>query len=269
MEIAWSLVLFTALTGCGGWLFAGVAIDEFAQKTSKANFTSAVVALVLMIVGGLASVTHLAHPENMLAALNHPTSGIFVEAVLVGIAAAFIIVYLIAYGRNATVRRICAVAGAVVGAALSFMAGHSYLMDAVSTWNTMLLPLAYLGTAAASGLGLYALVAALRHGQTTPADMKIAFILLTVGGIAAALTALLYLMGVMDAADVVLVAVGAVAVGGIVPLACGVAGLKASAGSATALAAVATVCALIGAVCLRCAMWMAYVPLENFFGIAL
>ena len=268
MEIAWSLVLFTALTGCGGWLFVGVAIDEFTQKTSKANFISAIVALVLMIVGGLCSVTHLAHPENMLAALNHPTSGIFVEAVLVGIASAFIIVYLIAYGRNATLRRICAVAGAVVGVALSFMAGHSYLMDAVSNWNTMLLPLAYLGTAAASGFGVYALIAGIRHGQTTEADLKIAFILLTVGGIAAALTSLLYLMGVMDAADLMLVAVGAVAVGGVEPLACGVAGLKAT-NSATLLAAIATVGALIGAVCLRCAMWMAYVPLENFFGIVM
>lgn len=268
MEIAWSLVLFTALTGCGGWLFAGVAIDEFAKKTSKANFTAGIVALVLMIVGGVASVTHLAHPENMLAALNHPTSGIFIEAVLVGIASAFIIVYLVAYNRNETVRRVCAVAGAVVGVALSFMAGHSYLMDAVYTWNTMLLPLAYLGTAAASGLGAYALVAAIRHNETTPADLKIAFILLAAGGVAAALTSLLYLTGVMDAADVLLVAVGAVAVGGIVPLACGIAGLKA-ANSALVLSLVATACALIGAVCLRCAMWMAYVPLENFFGIAL
>lgn len=268
MEIAWSLVLFTALTGCGGWLFAGVAIDEFAKKTSKANFVAAIVALVLLIVGGLCSVTHLEHPENMMAALNHPTSGIFIEAVLVGIAAAFVIVYLVAYNRNEMLRRICAVVGAVVGVALSFMAGHSYLMDAVYTWNTMLLPLAYLGTAAASGLAVYALVAAIRHNETTPADMKIAFVLLAVGGVAAALTSLLYLTGVMDVADMVLVAVGAVAVGGVVPLACGIAGLKA-ANSATVLAAVAVAGALIGAVCLRCAMWMAYVPLENFFGITL
>ncbi|MCI8468252.1 MAG: dimethyl sulfoxide reductase anchor subunit [Eggerthellaceae bacterium] len=264
MEIAWSLVLFTALTGCGGWLFALVAVDEFAKRTTRVNFPAAVVALVLLAVGGLASVTHLAHPENMLAALNHPTSGIFVEAVLVGIAAAFTFVYLVSYHRSEPVRRICAVAGAVCGVALSFMAGHSYLMPAIATWNTMLLPLAYLGTAMASGVALYCAIAGLRKDE---GDLRTYFVLLAASGAVAALTSLAYVMAASALADIWLIGLGgAVVVGGVAPAALGLAGVARPA-LRPALAWAACACALIGAVCLRVSMWLAYVPLENFFGL--
>lgn len=266
MEIAWSLVLFTALTGCGGWLLASVAIDEFAQKTPKADFPSAVCALALLVVGGLASVTHLAHPENMMAALNHPTSGIFIEAVLVGVAALFAIIYLLVFGRNELARRICAVGGAVFGVALSFMAGHSYLMAAIATWNTMLLPLAYLGTAMASGVALYCLIGCLRsEGENASAF----FALLAVSGVAAALTGVLYFSHAGSLVDVTpLCAIGTIGLGGLVPAVGGVLAVKRPAWrSGVALASL--LCAAVGALCLRAAMWLAYVPLENFFGLTL
>ena len=94
MEIQWSLVLFTVLTGGAGWALGCVAVDEFTQKTKNdTNFIAAIVAIALAAVGGIASVTHLSHPENMLAALSHPTSGIFTEALLVGLTAVFALCY--------------------------------------------------------------------------------------------------------------------------------------------------------------------------------
>lgn len=266
MEIAWSLVLFTALTGCGGWLLASVAIDEFAQKAPRADFPSAVCALALLVVGGLASVTHLAHPENMMAALNHPTSGIFVEAVLVGIAAFFAIVYLLAYGRNDLVKRVCAVGGAVFGVALSFMAGHSYLMAAIATWNTMLLPLAYLGTAMASGVALYCLIACLcSEGEETSAF----FALLAASGVVAMLTGALYFSHAGSLAEVTpLCVIGTVGLGGLLPAVGGALAMKRPAWRSS-IALASFLCAAVGALCLRVAMWLAYVPLENFFGLTL
>lgn len=62
MEIQWSLVLFTALTGMGGCMFACVAADEFLGRAKAAAFPAAVAALVIAVAGGLASVTHLSHP---------------------------------------------------------------------------------------------------------------------------------------------------------------------------------------------------------------
>ena len=87
MDIQWSLVLFTALTGMGGWLFFFICLNVFVRKTDKGAFAGTATALALTVVGGLASVTHLSHPDRMLGALQHPTSGIFTEALLVGLLA--------------------------------------------------------------------------------------------------------------------------------------------------------------------------------------
>ena len=38
MDIQWSLVLFTALTGMGGWLFFFICLNVFVRKTDKGAF---------------------------------------------------------------------------------------------------------------------------------------------------------------------------------------------------------------------------------------
>ena len=57
MDIQWSLVLFTALTGMGGWLFFFICLNVFVRKTDKGAFAGTATALALTVVGGLASVT--------------------------------------------------------------------------------------------------------------------------------------------------------------------------------------------------------------------
>ena len=154
MEIQWSLVLFTALTGMGGCMFACVAADEFLGRAKAAAFPAAVAALVIAVVGGLASVTHLSHPDRIMGALSHPTSGIFTEALLVGCLCVCVVVYLVLVKREAAAgaRKAVAVIGAVFGVLLSFMAGESYLMEARPNWCSQLLPLGYLLTAVSEGI---------------------------------------------------------------------------------------------------------------------
>ena len=157
MDIQWSLVLFTALTGMGGWLFFFICLNVFVRKTDKGAFAGTATALALTVVGGLASVTHLSHPDRMLGALQHPTSGIFTEALLVGLLAIVMIAFLVMLRRgiDGGALKAVAVVGMALGALMSFMAGQSYLMSAIAAWNTELLPLGYLGTAAASGAAAY------------------------------------------------------------------------------------------------------------------
>ncbi|MDE8703664.1 dimethyl sulfoxide reductase anchor subunit, partial [Adlercreutzia equolifaciens] len=89
-------------------------------------------------------------------ALSHPTSGIFVEAVHIGLLAVAVIVYLVCVKREiAGGIKASAVCGMIFGVALSYMAGHSYIMAAIETWNTMLLPSGYLLTALPMGSSLY------------------------------------------------------------------------------------------------------------------
>ena len=162
MEIQWSLVLFTALTGMGGCMFACVTADEFLGRAKAAAFPAAVAALVIAVVGGLASVTHLSHPDRIMGALSHPTSGIFTEALLVGCLCVCVVVYLVLVKREAAAgaRKAVAVIGAVFGLLLSFMAGESYLMEARPNWCSQLLPLGYLLTAVSEGIAAYLVVVA-------------------------------------------------------------------------------------------------------------
>ena len=268
MEIQWSLVLFTALTGTAGWMYACVAADEFLKKAPKSAFVASIVAFVVAVVGGLASVTHLSHPDRMLNALQHPTSGIFVEAALIGCFCVCVAIYaiMVKRGVSESARKVVVVIGAAFGIALSFMAGESYMMEARPNWNTPLLPLGYLGTAIPAGVAAYLTVVAARKEID---DAKPYAVTLLVGGVVAAVTALAYGLsaGALDATTGMLLALCVVGAG-VVPAACG-AVLRTKANSLLALAAASLVCALVGAVAYRCIMWLITVPVSDLLGIVL
>ena len=258
MEIQWSLVLFTALTGMGGCMFACVAADEFLGRAKAAAFPAAVAALAIAIVGGLASVTHLSHPDRIMGALSHPTSGIFTEALLVGCLCVCVVVYLVLVKREAAAgaRKAVAVIGAVFGVLLSFMAGESYLMEARPNWCSQLL------TAVSEGIAAYLVVVA---AKAKGADVAPYGRALLVGGVLAAVGAAAYVLwaGPADGVQWALLVV-AVLGAGAVPAACG-ALLGKKPESLMAMAAGSLACAFVGAVSYRCIMWLITVPIANLF----
>lgn len=156
MSIQWSLVIFSLFSGVGGCLFAFIGVNELTQWSKKKTLVQSIVALVLLVVGGFASVTHLSHPARVLNALSHPTSGIFIEAVLIGLTILCIVIYLVCAQRNADgAAKAFGVVGGALGLVFAFMSGHSYMMQANGAWNTLLLPVGYLTTALAVGAGLW------------------------------------------------------------------------------------------------------------------
>jgi anaerobic dimethyl sulfoxide reductase subunit C (anchor subunit) len=199
----------------------------------------------------------------MLAALGHPTSGIFTEAVLVGITAIFAIVYLVMLKREASDagRKVVICIAAAVGIVLSFMAGASYMMAARASWNTFLLPLGYMATAIPAGVAAYLTVAAARK-QKIEAPLPT---ILLAGGIIAAVCAALYAFASGQLANSILyIWVMAVLVGGLLPAVLGYM-LQKKPESALSFAAVALLGALIGSVAFRCFMWLAATNVDNFF----
>ena len=185
MDIQWSLVLFTAIASCGTWVSVGVAVDELRGLTQRTNLVASVLALVLAVVGGIASVTHLSHPDRIMAVLSHPTAGIFLEALLIGLFIAAVAVYVILLKRDASAgaRKAVAVLAAVIGIVFSFASGYSYMMEARTTWNTITLPLGYLGFGAASGLSLYLLLVACK--KESAEAVKLAGLETVIGGVLA------------------------------------------------------------------------------------
>lgn len=262
MSVQWSLVLFTVFTGAGGWMAACLAFDAFSKRHEKTVLTASVVALICLVAGGLFSVTHLAHPNNMLAALSHPTSGIFTEAVLVFIAAAGVAVYAFTMWRHAgeSVGKVCLVIGAIAGVLLSFMAGASYMMSSCRVWNTPLLPLAYLGTAAPLGITAYLTLVHVKENELDARLAKVAFI----AGIVGIVTALLYTFasGVVGNALTAGLVAALLALVGTVLVAVSAFKLNQKSGALVGLALVAF---FVTAVLVRVAMWLAFSPINALF----
>ncbi len=261
MEIQWPLALFTLLTAMGGCMFGFVALNEFTHKSKVSGLMPGIVAGIIVIVGGICSVFHLAHVERIMNALSHPTSGIFIEIALVAATVVCIAVYLILLWRKIDGGvKVFAVLGAIAGLALSFMAGHSYMMEAVSAWNSYLLPIGYLMTGLPMGATLYWALCC--KDQDSGKFMAICTL---VCGILALLSVGAYAIfaGAFAGAATLWVVLGALILAGVVPIVTGALGIKSP---GTTIAWVTFVCVTIGACLYRILMWIDYNGVFGFFG---
>ena len=165
MEIQWSLVLFTALSGAGAWLVACAGLDAFRGLARKTVVPAVICGIALIIVGGIASATHLSHVDRIMAVLAHPAPGIFLEALLLGIDVVVAAVFLVLYKREASAGalKVLGVVAVAMAAIFSYSCGSSYMMSSQLAWNTVALPLGYLGGAMASGTALWYVLCAVRQ----------------------------------------------------------------------------------------------------------
>ena len=264
MENQWSLVLFTALTGMGGCMCSPAWRSMSSPGRAKAAaFPAALVSLIVAVVGGLASVTHLSHPDRIMGALSHPTSGIFTEALLVGCLCVCVVVYLVLLKREvgAGARKVVAVIGAVFGVLLSFMAGESYLMEA----RPVQPPAAAARLLADGRAGASPRTPGGCGREAKDADVAPVGRALLIGGVLGAAGAAAYVLwaGPADGVQWALLAVAVIGAG-VVPAVCGALAGK-NPGSLMAAAGGSVACAFVGAVSYRCIMWLITVPIANLF----
>ncbi|SDE96685.1 dimethyl sulfoxide reductase anchor subunit family protein [Sporomusa acidovorans] len=154
MSIQWPLVFFTLFVGLGCGTFVGsVILTEWYGKAKQIRTISSLIAIVALGIGGLSSTMHLGHPERMFGALGHPTSGIFMESTMIFLLGLTIIIYLLAVRRNASdaTCKLIGTIGVVLAVALAFVNGDAYVMAAIPAWNTWILPLLYVASAAVMG----------------------------------------------------------------------------------------------------------------------
>ena len=154
MSIEWSLVFFTLFVGLAAGVFTGIAISEWTGGSAKqVRFPGAALTLVALAIGGVSSVLHLGHPERIFGALEKPGSGIFMEALLIGIFGLIVIFYLVALRRGASnlVCKLLATLGAIPAVWLAFAVGQTYMMPSRPAWDAWILPILYLASAAVMG----------------------------------------------------------------------------------------------------------------------
>lgn len=268
MDIQWALVLFTVVAGAGAWLFASSMLASLLKKGQAPGKVESIAAFALLVVGGCLSVLHLKHVDRILEALNHPTSGIFIEAAMIGVTCLLVAIYfvMLVRGTSEKARTVIGVFAMIVGVVFTYACGSSYLMGARPAWTTVALPLAYFGTAAAAGAGLNLLIKAILKAEKP--ELGFAGVIAAASafvGIVASAAFCIHASAWIEAADngalaVVAVAFVALAVEALI-------GILAWRKPETALAmgALSVAAGVVAAVALRVAMWLIGTPVLDFF----
>lgn len=274
IDIQWPLVLFSLIAGSGGIVFASASLAGVLRKSGiQARFVATIVAMVMLVVGGCLSLLHLALPQNVMAAITNifGFSGISIELVLLGSTLVVAFIYAIILKREVsdTARNVVGIIGIVLGVLLAFFCGHGYVMDGRPLWNIELLPLAYLGTAAAAGALVFGLIQTKLGDQ--PED---------IAGLGKVFLGAAVLALVTVAAFVIFLAVNGGLVGSalafaiatlvfnVVALACAVTLLKAEPAKQAVFLGAGAASALVAGLLLRCLMWATSVGFLSLFEIA-
>lgn len=270
-KIQWPLVLFSMLAGCGGCCFAFAGVAGALGESTTVTLWATGISLVLVVVGAVCSMMHLATPRHAFAAVTHllSFSGISVELIMLGVVSALMVAYGAAclWFDNELVRLVLGMAGALAGVVLAFVTGHGYLISSKPTWNTKKLPLAYTGTALVAGGFLYAAVS-VATGGVWAMELPVK-LLLAACAVFSAVTVSAYLghLGMQTAKkNPTLFWVGIVVCGLVVPLACAAILLAPLPSMAfVAVAAVGFVAAMAGGLSLRMLMWIVGAGFLFFF----
>ncbi len=155
MSIQWELLLFSLLVALGMGCFAFVAVTEWLGKLESIRLPGAITSLVALGIGGMISAMHLGHPERVFHILGNIKSGIAQEFILTAIIGAIIVLYialLIWKGASAQARKNVAAIGLIVAVVVTFSTGRIYVLGSRPAWNTYIIPILYVATAAALGM---------------------------------------------------------------------------------------------------------------------
>ncbi len=280
MEIQWPLVFYFLLTCLGAGALAFVGVAEWLGKAERTRMPAALTALAAMAAGGIASAFHLGHVERVVNVLGNLGSGISQDMILTALAGLAILVYIVMMRRGSSVgaRKSVAIVGLALALVLSLRMGASYILPARPAWNTFLLPLLYVASAAVLGLfSAYVWAARKEEKATVTGVNKATLIALAVQALVViGYVIFLALAPYQDptrsafrllAGDLALAFwLGVVVVGLAVPLALTmrVQTAKDKAGNPLGIAALGLGCVLVGAVVFRGIIYVLGTSIEQF-----
>ena len=183
MEIQWTLVFFTLLACMGCGLFGAIAVVGLGNP-SFVSKKGVLLALIMLAVGGLSSVFHLAHPFNALYVLTKLNTEFGKELLLMAAVGILMIIYLLRADKaSAGGKRTLCTLSVIAAAWMAFQAGVTYVLVARSSWNTFLLPLSYLASACALGCIAFGLIVRNASAQVLARMRLASFIAIIAQGI--------------------------------------------------------------------------------------
>ena len=192
MAVQWPLLIFSVLLGASSGIMIFLGIGEIKGTFKKVRFPLALIALILLAVGGCASALHLGHLDRALYILGNVSSAFSRELFAVGFTGLMTLIYVILSRKDYPgATKVFGILAAIGGILLPLIAGASYMMPARPAWDSFALPLMYLGT----GIGMgFVLSAAYVYMKDDDGDKALSLTLATVGIIASIVVTLVYVV---------------------------------------------------------------------------
>ena len=159
MELEWPLILFTTFIAWCGGLFGTQCLMALRGKGAKTQLAAWITSAVLLVIGGISVFMHLQHWERIFNGFGHITSGITQEFIAIILIAVCALVYIYQLIKKGGVQKPVCIVGLILSIALVAVTGHSYMMAALPTWNTVLQILSLIGAACVLGPATFAVLA--------------------------------------------------------------------------------------------------------------
>lgn len=164
MEIQIPLILFTSFLAWAGGTFAAQGVLAIKKEGAKIQMTALIVSFIILVLGGILVLFHLARPLHIFNGFGNPTSGITQELVAIILIGIWMVVYfvMIRQSNDGSVPAWCGIVAIVLALVLDAVMSHSYMMAARPTWNTVLQVLSIIGASCAAGPATVMAVAAFK-----------------------------------------------------------------------------------------------------------
>ena len=177
MELQWPLILFTTLVAWSAGLFGTQALMAVFGVGKRAQVPAWVCSAVLLAAGGIAVFFHLEHWERIFNGFGHLTSGITQELIAIVVLAVVAVAYLVLMRKSedgASAPKWLAWLSVALSAILVAVMAHSYTMAARPAWDSVLWILYVLGNACVLGPATFLLISTLAAGGTTDSPERAA-----------------------------------------------------------------------------------------------
>lgn len=303
MAVQYPLVFFTLLMclaagmiGMQGWLLLQN------KGSMKFHRTMIIVELIALVVGGFAAFLHLHHWERIFNGFMHLTSGITQELIGVVVMLVTMVIVFVMLRKSAAagesggrlVPKWAAIVALVVGIIMGFVCANSYNMGSRPAWSNFTLFLYYYSSEIILGVtGTWLVEAACKEDAEIGRLMaKLACVAGAVSAVVVVICGFYYttiqftnvgiafhtteptqaaydptttLVSPIAGSNALLFWGGAVIVGSLVALVCGLLKMRKPETGMAGYAAAALVCALVGGVCFRVVLYIVGVGFYGYF----
>lgn len=279
------LALFTTLAPIGAGAFIALAVAFFTTKFSDEQLKKidrmTTIPVVVLVAGFVCAFFHLASPMHafgVFAGLGaSPLSNELLAGVVFAVLAIVYWIVALAGKLGEGARKGFAAVVAVMAVVFACFTGAAYMMEAIASWNTPMVPVAVLGFSLLGGVSLGVLVLALSGALEDAAKggfKMAALAVLVVGLILGVAGLMVQVMSVsdmgnalVDGADLVAAASAPMWIGVVCMVVAAAAAFMALRNSkSTALAAAAPVLAIVGVFAARLAFYAVQLSVGLYIG---